>query len=156
MALVDLQNITVSSQSPTFQYSPARDGPINTGWNVTYTGNNDSAYALQTLGRGETSHRTSLLGAYVELDWTGTAVYVYGSAASNSSYQLAVDGIPFPAVADLTQGFLGSILGLTYGEHTLRVTTQDSQLFSVQGATLTIGVLHGGWDLPLSGNPIQH
>jgi hypothetical protein len=69
LPLVDLKNTTVSSVRP---FDIHLLGPINTGWNVTYTGN-DSAYALQTLGRGETSHRISLLGAYVELDWTGTA-----------------------------------------------------------------------------------
>jgi hypothetical protein len=37
-------NLTISDQSPLFQYLPFRDGPIQSSWNVTYAGDADSAW----------------------------------------------------------------------------------------------------------------
>jgi hypothetical protein len=37
-------NFTISDQSPLLQYLPFRDGPIITSWNVTYSGDSDSAW----------------------------------------------------------------------------------------------------------------
>ena len=140
MILLKPYNISINSQSPNFQFRPQRDGPIDQGWNVTYTLSNESDWQLHLSGDGFSSHRTSLPGAFVELDWTGTAVYVYGSALSNSIYNVTVDGAPANGTSDLVQGLLGSATNLTYGEHTLRVATGDSRIFSISGVVLTIGV----------------
>jgi hypothetical protein len=39
-------NFTLSDNSPLFQYYPSRDGPIDSSWNVTYSGSVDSQWGL--------------------------------------------------------------------------------------------------------------
>jgi hypothetical protein len=133
-------NITVNSQSPNFQYQPQRDGPIDQGWNVTYSRSNDSTYYPGQLGMGYSSHRTSLPGAFVELDWSGTAVYVFGNALAASAYNVTVDGALAEGARDLNGALLGSAKNLPYGQHRLRVATQDNTTVSISGVVLTIGV----------------
>jgi|ERR1700722_5515304 len=133
-------NITINCQSPTFRYSPSRDGPISQGWNLTYSGSDDSKWSQNIEGLGLAYHRTNLSGAYFEFDWTGTAIYVYGNASQNASYQTTVDGTTVQANANLNDSLLASVKELTYGPHTLRVTTENAQLFAVRGAVLTVGM----------------
>jgi glycosidase len=133
-------NITISTQCANFQFQPQRDGPIDQGWNVTYSQSIDSNYTFNAQGQGESSHRTTLSGAYVELEWTGTAAYIYGNTTPNSVYSITVNGQPSNGGPDLIQNLLGSATGLPYGDHTIRVTSGDNNELSVSGAIFTIGV----------------
>ena len=46
-------NFTITDQSPLFQYSPFRDGPISGGWNVTYPGVSSPSSSTQApIGAG--------------------------------------------------------------------------------------------------------
>ena len=114
-------NLTLSSQAAVLHYSPARDGPIESGWNVTYSDSPDATYARQTLGRGANAHRTSVSGASVALDWVGTAVVVYGRAAAGEvGYTIAVDGNAAPGAGagvppDVGSGVLAGLVGWRMG-----------------------------------------
>ena len=136
-------NITISSQCPNFQYYPARDGLINQGWNVTYSGSNDSQWyfdGVSEIGVGIPSHRTALPGAYVELRWLGTAIYLYGSVSPYSVHSIQVDGIEARGTGDLNSGLLARVIGLPYGPHKLHLSTGDNQVLTLRGAVLTVGL----------------
>ena len=139
MAFFFLYNITISSHSPTFQYSPARNGPIYQGWNASYSGRPDVSWPINAQDIGFTTHRTTLPGASAELTWTGTAVSAYGTA--NGAYSFLVDGrVPESNGAYPRDGILGRVIGLPYGEHTMIIRTETNLPFSLSGVVLTVGL----------------
>jgi len=85
-------NFTISDQFPLFQYLPSRDGPIQSSWNVTYAGDADSTWVHDAvIGAGSRSHRTTFVSASAQLDWIGTAVYLYGEGLPNV-FTIELDG----------------------------------------------------------------
>jgi hypothetical protein len=131
-------NVTLTSQTPTLKYAPARDGLPSLGWNVTYSGTpipNKPYY-----GVGTSSHRTTLAGATLEVDFTGTAAYVLGSAPQGA-FTVTVDGAdPVPGSPDPAQNLLVGVKGLSYGEHKVIITVVQPVQVSVDGAILTVGL----------------
>jgi hypothetical protein len=85
------------------------------------------------------SHRTSLFGAYVSLQWAGTAVVLYGNASSGS-YKIAIDGASPVSGAGSVSDILASYSGLAYGVHTLTLYVADDILVTISGATITTGM----------------
>lgn len=71
-----LYNLTFNPISGNLRYSPTRDGPQEEGWNYDSNG----------------QRRPALVGATVEFDWFGTAVYIQGDGAGGS-YDFKVDGV---------------------------------------------------------------
>jgi hypothetical protein len=137
-------NITISSQCATIVYQPYREGLISGGWNVTYSGNDDSSYNLQTIGIGASSRRTTLAGATFQIDWVGTAIYLYGSAPSGS-FSVSLDGgNSVTGSPDTSQGLLNSLTGLQYGNHTVVLTVVGGNEVNFGGAVLTVGVGYQG------------
>jgi len=136
-------NVTLSSQCATIKYLPFRDGPISTGWNVSYSGTVDSTWSLQSFGSGTSVHRTTLAGATLQIDWLGTAIYLYGTSSS-TSYTYTLDGVPTPAAPDSVGGLLASSINLPYGDHTAVLTVNAAQEVAFQGAVLTVGVGNEG------------
>ena len=45
-------NITISDTSPIIQYLPSQDGPIDSSWNASFSGSQDSTWVPQALGVG--------------------------------------------------------------------------------------------------------
>jgi hypothetical protein len=129
-------NITVSSSAASLKYSPARDTQIDWGWNITYSdGIYSSPYGPQ--GIGSAIHRTTNPGSTIELNWVGTAVYLYGNA-TRVSYQITVDSVDIGDVGG--QGLLGSKTELQYGEHSAVLTALGGSTVSFWYADVTIGV----------------
>ncbi|KAJ8090313.1 hypothetical protein PM082_018909 [Marasmius tenuissimus] len=141
-------NITLSSQTATISYSPAREGPVNAGWNSTYSaGGRNGPNLPRPQGVGADYHRTSLAGASLELGWDGTAVYLYGKATAGS-YRISVDGVDIGASNDVpTGGLLGSKTGLKYGSHTVKLEVLGKGEVAFQYAEATIGVGYPGNDI---------
>jgi len=138
-------NFTISDQSPLFQYLPFRDGPIQTSWNVTYAYDQDSTWAPDTfIGAGPSSHRTQFVGASVQLDWVGTAVYLYGEG-SQDGYTIELDGSWTNQTSTFlsTPGLLFSQSNLTYGPHTLVLQVVKSGA-TISNATITVGMGESG------------
>ncbi|TCD60917.1 hypothetical protein EIP91_009290 [Steccherinum ochraceum] len=81
----------------------------------------------------------------LELTWIGTAVYLYGQASS-ASYTVEVDGTSFTSSSVTVQpgGLLGSKTDLSYGNHTVKLTTHGSNAVAFQSAQLTIGMGYNG------------
>ncbi|THV01095.1 hypothetical protein K435DRAFT_655930 [Dendrothele bispora CBS 962.96] len=134
-------NVTLSSQTAcNMRYDPAPGSAVNqtTGWTVSYTdGVKDLGYG-NGIGVGVDFHQTSLVNATMELDWVGTAVYLYGKA-DMGSYTISVDDdedIPGTPVG----GLLGSKSGLPYGSHKITLTVTGGSLVSFQYAEATIGI----------------
>ncbi|KAK1220824.1 hypothetical protein PQX77_016395 [Marasmius sp. AFHP31] len=138
-------NITLSSQTATISYSPAREGRVNAGWNSTYSAGGRSGPNLpRPQGVGADYHRTTLAGASLELEWDGTAVYLYGNASAGS-YRISVDGVDIGASNDVpTGGLLGSKTGLKYGSHTVKLEVLGTGEVAFQYAEATIGVGYPG------------
>ncbi|KAH8108146.1 hypothetical protein BXZ70DRAFT_40551 [Cristinia sonorae] len=138
-------NITISSQTATISYLPARDGDSAAGWNLTYSqGTRDTGYG-HPQGVGTDVRWTTLDGATMQLSWVGTAVYLYGQAFS-ASYTVDVDGdrSSFSSANVPQGGLLGSKTGLSYGNHTATLTTHGTGEVSLQFAQLTVGVGYPG------------
>lgn len=133
-------NVTISSASPAIQYYPSRDGPISEGWNASYSKSRDDTYQRMQLAQGYAIRRTAAANAYFELEWFGTAAYVYGYTDPSTRYNISVDDTIVPSNADLPNNLLGYTLGLKAGPHRLKVQTLDSQPFSVLGTVLTLDV----------------
>lgn len=134
-------NITITSQTASIVYSPYRDGDPTEGWNVSYSlGVKDTGFSVPQ-GVGVDSHVTTHDGATMELNWVGTAVYLYGEASS-ASYSIDVDGSTLASsLASVPQGgLLGSRTGLDYANHTVKLTTRGSGQVAFQYADLTIGI----------------
>ncbi|KAK7053008.1 hypothetical protein VNI00_004329 [Paramarasmius palmivorus] len=133
-------NITVSSSAASLKYSPARDTRIEWGWNITYSdGVYNSPYGPQ--GIGSAIHRTTKSDSTIELNWVGTAVYLYGNA-TRFSYRITVDGVDIGDTGG--QGLLGSKTGLQYGEHSAVLTALGGSTVSFWYADVTIGAGYPG------------
>ncbi|PCH44152.1 hypothetical protein WOLCODRAFT_76982 [Wolfiporia cocos MD-104 SS10] len=139
-------NISVTDQSPLFQYLPYRDGPLDTSWNVSYSANSPQEWAPDKFFRtSESSHTTYLNGASVQIEWTGTAFWLYGSA-DPGSYEIQVDGDQHTVGDGATDSILFGQTDLPYGWHSVNLTVVDAPV-SITGATLTVRMGEEGSEL---------
>lgn len=87
-------NITILDQSPTFIYSPDREGSSDSTWQSAWSGSSDSTYdsthvqnnipsgrslvqcfpRIYLMPTGTSSHFTTVAGATVDIDFMGVAV----------------------------------------------------------------------------------
>ncbi|THU77402.1 hypothetical protein K435DRAFT_702464 [Dendrothele bispora CBS 962.96] len=144
-------NITLSSQTAcSIRYDPAPGSAVNqtTGWMISYTdGVKDLGYG-NGVGVGVDLHQTSLVNATMELDWTGTAVYLYGKA-DMGSYTISIDDEDIQA-GEPMGGLLGSKSGLQYGSHKVKLRVIGGNLVSFQYAEVTIGIGYSQYVLNFS------
>ncbi|KAJ7109806.1 hypothetical protein C8R44DRAFT_883851 [Mycena epipterygia] len=136
---LSLWNFTFDDTSPFLTYTPyangSYSGPAN-GWVPWYSG---SGFISKNGdgGSGDSFHLTSLDGASVNLQFHGTAVYLYGT--TNSSYQIMLDNISsfhVPPTSDL----LLSLTGLAEGTHSVTLTarpTSSSQQLAFDRAVIS-------------------
>ncbi|KAJ7164770.1 hypothetical protein C8R43DRAFT_988380 [Mycena crocata] len=124
---MSLWNLTFDDTSPFLTYSPFADvsySPLTNGWIPWYSGSG----FISTNGEGGTGdsfHRTSLDGASVNLEFYGTAVYMYGT--TNSSYDTSLDNATYThAAPDPASGLLLSITGLEAGTHSVALTVRTN------------------------------
>ncbi|CAA7260663.1 unnamed protein product [Cyclocybe aegerita] len=130
--------LTIDDSSPSVAYSPFRDtlGAPNptAGWNPYYDPNGYAASPGQ-LANGTSLHITSLNGAALAVQWTGTGVQLFGNT-TNAAYTVTLDGVPitpFPNASTTTttsptpsassaSGLLADIQGLPDVPHTITLT----------------------------------
>jgi hypothetical protein len=130
-------NITLGTDSPTMRYQPGRDGPMLTSWNQTYSDSPDwGDPTANSIG----AHRTGLVGATLEIDWIGTAIYVYGNSTRTECYQITIDGGNFTG---RSEGTLASASNLTYNSHRFILTVLSDKVW-VRDAVLTVGMGNEG------------
>ncbi|EPS99024.1 hypothetical protein FOMPIDRAFT_1125411 [Fomitopsis schrenkii] len=139
-------NISLTDQSAVVRFFPDRDGAVDDSWNTTYSDSSFSEWSYDdTFGKGVSSHRTTSVGAYILIDWAGTAVWIYGTA-SKGSYNVTIDqGSTVQGEGDVG-GLLFSQTGLTYGLHTINLTVTGGEV-SVSGAIITVGMGEPGTTL---------
>ncbi|KAG7449415.1 uncharacterized protein BT62DRAFT_917966 [Guyanagaster necrorhizus] len=155
----NLYNLTVLDQSPTFIYSPYREGDLNSSWKVFYSNSPDSSYDSthnsDNLASGTSLHSTTLQGASLQISFVGTAIYLSGSGTAGSySTTLdggdAVDGNP-------ANGYLVSHDGLDYEAHTLVLNTTSTLQLNVTSALMTVGVGdEGAEQIHGLNHPLEH
>ncbi|KZO91543.1 hypothetical protein CALVIDRAFT_341385 [Calocera viscosa TUFC12733] len=146
-------NLTLPSYSPVLTYLPYRDGDAALGWNSSYSGYtvgqaiNDDAQVLlgYVHGIGTAYRTTSYAGASVNLNFTGTAVYLCFSTVA--PFTFSVDGRQIQATGQLpddacagygayaTQLFVASNLSQS-DVHS--ATLQGSGALNFYGATVTM------------------
>ncbi|KAJ7109800.1 hypothetical protein C8R44DRAFT_800587 [Mycena epipterygia] len=120
-----LWNFTFDDTSPFLTYTPYADGSysgLTNGWVPWYTGSG----FISTNGEGsagDSFHLTSLDGASVNLEFHGTAAYLYGT--TNSSYEIVLDNIA-SSHAPPTSDLLFSTTNLTEGTHSVTLTARPS------------------------------
>ncbi|KAH9838010.1 uncharacterized protein C8Q71DRAFT_572658 [Rhodofomes roseus] len=133
-------NISFDDKSPLLWYTPLR-GIDNNGSSFCGTSRPeyDCWYAINTTGRAS-SYTTSVLGATVSLQWTGTAVWLYGEA--NATYQIGRTWNGSTILGEGT-GTGGGVLyaesGVSYGVHTVVLTVLEGPV-TIIGATITVGM----------------
>ena len=84
------------------------------------------------------SHSTTFVGATAQLNWIGTAIYLYGEG-SLSGYTIDIDGTTTTPASN-TAGLLFSQSGLTYGSHSLVLKVVLSGVIQISRATITVGM----------------
>ncbi|EJU01018.1 hypothetical protein DACRYDRAFT_22836 [Dacryopinax primogenitus] len=92
-------NITLGEESPTFQYSPVRDGPATAGWNSSYSGTTVWLGNEGTTGIGTPYRHTELNGAGFTLNFEGTALYLCLTSNNQAVYHLTIDNVAYTTVA---------------------------------------------------------
>ncbi|KAL0570830.1 hypothetical protein V5O48_011126 [Marasmius crinis-equi] len=81
--------------------------------------------------------------ASIQIDWTGTGIYFYGNASSDS-YNLKVNGQDVQSVDVPNGGLLGSKDGLPYKQHSATLTVSGGKMVAFQYAQVTIGYGYPG------------
>ncbi|KAK7464211.1 hypothetical protein VKT23_006377 [Stygiomarasmius scandens] len=138
-------NVTLSSQTASILYLPRRDVDLDMGWNVSYDTILSNAGSGYPQGFGNNFHRTSFAGATMEFQWTGTAVYLYGTA-SPGSYEISVDDVNLDLEENASsQDVLGSKSGLAYRNHKVRLTVVGGSQVVFRYAEVTIGMGDSGY-----------
>ncbi|KAF7337600.1 hypothetical protein MSAN_02233300 [Mycena sanguinolenta] len=136
---LSLWNFTIDDTSPFLTYTPYADGSnsgLDKGWEPWYTVSGFISSNGEG-GSGDSYHLTSLAGASVNLEFYGTAVYLYGT--TNSSYDTTLDNATTthnPSSSDL----LLSILDLEEGHHSVTLTarpTNGSQQLAFDRAVIS-------------------
>lgn len=94
-------NITIPDSSPILVYSPKEADPTAANytynpdlWNTTFVRRPWPEWQPNTLGRGESSHRTTKAGNSVSVTWLGTEVYFHGGCEEDCKVTLSVNGGP--------------------------------------------------------------
>ncbi|GJE98270.1 hypothetical protein PsYK624_144960 [Phanerochaete sordida] len=83
-------NSTINDTSPILDFHPYSEGPLQFGWATAFDAS--ASYFNTVYGEeadGSSLHITSFPGASVNLQFEGTAIYLYGSA--NCSYTVTLD-----------------------------------------------------------------
>ncbi|KAE9394475.1 hypothetical protein BT96DRAFT_1047569 [Gymnopus androsaceus JB14] len=131
-------NVTINSQAANLFYEPYKDGDSSGGWNFTYTLIPDSV-AVWTIANGTSYHRTTFPGASMTLTFSGTDIYLYGNASAGS-YSISVDGgTAIQGSNNAPQGeLLDAVTDLSYGNHTVMLTSTGTNEVAFQYADVTI------------------
>ncbi|KAK7451207.1 hypothetical protein VKT23_012543 [Stygiomarasmius scandens] len=139
-------NITLSSQTASILYLPSRDGDLTKGWNTSYSDGVKDLGSGYPQGIGADIHRTSAAAATMELNWTGTAVCLYGDAIPGS-YTIFVDNVDIDASTQSVTGLLGCQSDLEYKVHNVKLQVVGGHEVAFQYAELTIGAGYPGTDI---------
>ncbi|KAF7965168.1 hypothetical protein HWV62_45280 [Athelia sp. TMB] len=118
-------SIEVDDTSPTVAYTPFSDTfgepDLSAGWNPYYSGSGYAAL-LGQLGEGSSSHRTSLDGASLTIQWAGTGIQLLGNV-SQADFNLTLDGQPTTAnSSSIEEGVLAQFHDLHDRNHTITLT----------------------------------
>ncbi|KAJ8085592.1 hypothetical protein PM082_004410 [Marasmius tenuissimus] len=137
-------NLTIPSQTASLFYYPPRgsDTKASDGWELAYSSVDKGSYQRQ--GRGADFHNSTKAEAYINFNWLGTAIYVYG-AGRKDSYRFFVDGQDVGQTFDVQQGgLLGFMTGMQYKEHNATLKVVGGEGLAFQYADLTIGLGYPG------------
>jgi len=144
-------NITIPDQSTTIIYSPYRDGVDGAhGWQALYSASNESAYdvnSTENKAAGLSSHSTTFAGASFQIDFMGSAITLFGTAAPDI-YTTALDGGNANSGAP-ADGVLAQYASLDLKPHTLVLNVTGNQGLQFTAANITIGVGYPGYVLLL-------
>jgi len=122
MNAVGSWNYTIDDSSSLLRYTPYGDGPQSGGWQAWYSvAGFNTACGEESVG--DSLHLTTFPGASVFLEFSGTAVTLFGN--SNASYQVVLDSSStlYPASSGAV---LFSSQGLNPGRHTVNLTAQPA------------------------------
>ncbi|KAF7301872.1 hypothetical protein MIND_00753100 [Mycena indigotica] len=132
-------NITVSDQSPTWEYSPEREGASSSGWSSDFSPEPpyDPTHASSNLASGVSSHTTTLSGATARLSFVGTAVSIYG-AGTSGAYSTTLDN--GPEDAGNPSGSLLATYGALNGSvmHTITLKATQGQSLTLSHAEFAV------------------
>ncbi|KZT07363.1 uncharacterized protein LAESUDRAFT_812040 [Laetiporus sulphureus 93-53] len=133
-------NLSFTDQYPLLQYYRARDGPIGTDWNLSYTGCEQSAWSTTNdWANGTSVHSTTAPDNAVSLMWVGTAVWLYGQGGRGNYTVQVDDGAAILGLGSDDEGLLFSQIGMEYGSHTVNLALVAGEL-AFTGGIVTVGM----------------
>ncbi|KAF9268182.1 hypothetical protein L218DRAFT_1073523 [Marasmius fiardii PR-910] len=138
-------NFSIPDSSPTFIYYPTREGgDLKSGWRSFYSNSPDSAFdstnPTENKASGISSHSTSMQGASLEINFLGTAIWIYGSGSAGAYTTRLNDRDPVDGQPSPSNGLLASYSGLDYKAHTFSLNVTQAQSLNITSATMEVGV----------------
>ncbi|KAF9479037.1 hypothetical protein BDN70DRAFT_906426 [Pholiota conissans] len=140
-----LVTFSIDDTSPEIAYLPLGDTlstpDLFAGWNPYYT-LSGFASAQGAVGNGTSQHITSLDGASLVIEWSGTGITLLGNA-TQSSYSITLDSsqlsLPSPS-SNTNPNILADIQNLADAPHTLRLTAHmpSSQGQGLPGSSMLV------------------
>ncbi|KZT07460.1 uncharacterized protein LAESUDRAFT_651201 [Laetiporus sulphureus 93-53] len=137
MSSYELYNVSFTDLSPLCQYNPYRDGAIDSSWTITYP-DGDARVSLPSFTNAYTTY---LEGASVDIQWVGTAVWVYGQA-NLSQYEVQTSWGSGTVLGEGTSsagGLLYSQQGLNYGPQSISLIALSGPV-TIQNVIVTVGM----------------
>ncbi|CED83317.1 hypothetical protein [Phaffia rhodozyma] len=114
------QSIEIPFQAPFLRWSPYADGPATGGWSP-----NGLGYGTTQPNSTGAFRWTQGVGSTLELQFNGTAAYIYGSVYGSPSYTVTLDDSTTSPAVDNTE--LGSFTGLSASsEHQLILNVTEA------------------------------
>ncbi|EKM61393.1 uncharacterized protein PHACADRAFT_190558 [Phanerochaete carnosa HHB-10118-sp] len=116
-------NTTIDDTSSAILFTPYSEGPIESGWAGWFQG---SVTQFASTGGeqaiGDSLHITSFPGASLQLQFNGTAIYLYGKA--NCTYTITLDNQFIAVPLSLPDGLLFYQESLAPTTHSVQLTAQ--------------------------------
>lgn len=131
-------NWSITDQSPLITYYPTLAGVGEDTWNSSYSDSpfyGADADFLSQVGKGQSSHLTEFSGATATVSFSGTAVYVWGTAFQLSAL-IYIDGIS-RSFSSGDDGVIGAVEGLSDGSHEVQVLARGLSWVKLTGFTFT-------------------
>jgi hypothetical protein len=119
--------LPLDARAANVRYYPSRDGPVEKGWN--YPPNSGGI------------RKTTFAGAKIDIDWVGTGIQLFG-IASQSAYNLTLDGGEPQVGQPMSDGTLGTFSELDNKNHTVSIEVvggSSEVVFSQAHLTLQLG-----------------
>lgn len=137
-------NITIPDSSPMLVYLPPEADPALPNykynadlWNTTFVRRPWTEWQANTLGHGESSHRTTKAGNSVSVTWLGTGVYFHGGCEEDCKVTLSINGGPEKEFTP-GPGYEGGGPLAFYNDYDAENNTQNTAVLTLKQGAMSV------------------